>query len=385
MTKKITLAGWAIVFSYASLFVFGLGDNIRGTLFPEILNYFSLTSYHGAYLFAVTSGAAFLGNYGSHYFLKKWTLSHLLFVAVLFMASGMAIIGIAEHYDMMLFGAFIFGLSVGMLAIAQNLLVSENVSSERRPQALAGLHSMYGLSSFMAPVLAAQAALYFNSWRAAFFVVAILSLGFILVQSFIRPEKDFTVTQVEDLPSELQNQKISFGALMVVGGVFAPYVVAEILIGTRLAQYMRHDYGVSLAESSQYVTYYYLGLLIGRLLFALFKVKGSLKTQMNLSLVFSMIFIVLGLKVHPLFLSAVGLSMAPYYPLSVSYITGVTGAFSRKFFTFAMSLQSLCVVSMHIGVGYMTDKVGLFYAFSVGIFALALSAACLNLHPKKLY
>jgi hypothetical protein len=39
---------------------------------------------------------------------------------------------------------------------------------------------------------------------------------------------------------------------------------------------------------------------------------------------------------------------------------------------------------MHLGVGLLTDSFGLFYAFGVGIFALALSLICLNLHPKKL-
>ena len=56
----------------------------------------------------------------------------------------------------------------------------------------------------------------------------------------------------------------------------------------------------------------------------------------------------------------------------------------RQFLTYAMGLQSLAVVSMHLGVGYLTDMLGLFYAFGVGIFALVLSLICLNLHPKKL-
>jgi hypothetical protein len=41
------------------------------------------------------------------------------------------------------------------------------------------------------------------------------------------------------------------------------------------------------------------------------------------------------------------------------------------------------VIAMHLGVGYLTDHLGLFYAFGVGIFALGLSCLCLNYHPNS--
>jgi MFS family permease len=109
-----------------------------------------------------------------------------------------------------------------------------------------------------------------------------------------------------------------------------------------------------------------------------------IKKQMNFSLILSLILLILGLNFHPLILTLVGLTMAPFYPLSVAYISEVSGVHGRKFLTFAMAFQSLAVVSMHLGVGYLTDSMGLFYAFGVGIFALVLSLVCLNFHPKKL-
>ena len=83
-------------------------------------------------------------------------------------------------------------------------------------------------------------------------------------------------------------------------------------------------------------------------------------------------------------LTLVGLCMAPFYPMSIAYISQKAGKKARKFIIFAMGMQSLMVVAMHLGVGYLTDAFGLFYAFGVGIFALLLSLICLNFHPQKI-
>lgn len=76
--------------------------------------------------------------------------------------------------------------------------------------------------------------------------------------------------------------------------------------------------------------------------------------------------------------------MAPYYPLSVAYISQNTGSNERQYLTLAMSIQSLSVVGMHLGAGYLTDSGGVKQAFLIGVGALIITLLSLNLHPKKL-
>ena len=384
MIFKINKSGWALLFSFTSLFILGLSDNIRGVLFPEILNFYSLTSYIGSMSFAAASAAAFFGSSLSHYYLKKHTLPSLLMVAVFLMCSGLSVMGAAPFYAFYLLGGVLLGLSIGMMAIAQNLLVAENVSDQYKSRAMAGLQTMYALSSFIAPLLAAEATIRYHSWKAAFLIVSLLGLVFLLVQFCVIPKDKFTNEHVLQAHQESKVQ-IPLKNLFVVACIFAPYIVAEIMVSSRLAQYMRNYSNMDLEKSSLYVTYFFLGMLIGRTLLSFIKVPFSLKSQMNISLLASMIFLVLGLFWNPIFLPAVGLVMGPYYPLCMTYIIEVSGIHSRKFMTFTFGLQSLAVVGMHVIVGYMTDQVGLFYAFGVGVFALVCSLLCLNLHPKKLY
>jgi fucose permease len=365
------------------MFILGLTDNVRGPLFPEVLHYFNLSSVRGSWSFATTSSAAFLGAYLSVQFLRKYTLSSLLMTAMLFMGSGVLIMGNAVTFLVFIGGSFAIGISIGFMGVAQNLLVTESTTPERKTRTLSALHATYGLASLIAPLLAATATNITSTWRTAFVIIGVLCFSYAVIQFLVKADPPFKVHQV--LSSDQEDPiAVSKKALMFIGGVFAFYVVAEIMIGTRLAQYMRSYYSMDLTQSSQYVTYFFLFMLIGRIFFAVKKISMNTKKQMNISLILSLILLILGLNSHPIILTIVGLSMAPFYPLSIAYISEATGIHARKFLTFAMGFQSLAVVSMHLGVGYLTDKLGLFYAFGVGIFALLLSLVCLNFHPKKL-
>lgn len=382
MRISLKQSTWALFFAFLSLFILGLADNIRGPLFPEILTQFNLSNTLGSWSFATTSAAAFLGSLVSTTYLRRFTISSLLLLSVFLMGVGLFLMGQASSFSFLLLGSFILGLSIGFMGVSQNLLVSENVDESIRSRALSGLHGMYGLASFFAPLMAAQATGYFGSWRGAFWVAALISITFFVIQFVFKAQPEF-VKPKHVFHNEGQARASKF-ALIMIGGMFAFYVVAEILISTRLALYMRTYFNMNLEQSSQYVTLFFLFLLIGRVAFAFLKLPFSLKFQLNGSLILSIVLLALGLKLHPMFLTLVGLTMAPYYPLCVSYISDISKNMSRLFIAFAMSMQSLAVVSMHVGVGYLTDQMGLAFAFGVGFLALGISLVCLNLHPQQL-
>ncbi len=346
---------WAIFFAFLSLFLLGLSDNIRGPLFPEILNFFKLSSTEGSFSFAMTSGSAFLASFLSIYYLRRYSISSLLALGVLVLFIGMTIMGVSPRFSVFLIGSFSLGLSFGFMGVAQNLLVSESIESEKQATALSGLHAMYGFASFLSPVVATHTTTFFGSWRFAFISAGTLCFIFLCGLIFVRPMPAFSIIKKTVNVSKASQNKISKKTLLFICGVIGFYVVAEILVSTRLAQYMRNYFQMDLQQSSQYVTYFFLFLLSGRLFFAFKKINMSIRSQMNLSLMCSFVFLVLGLYLHPFFLALVGLGMSPYYPLSIAYISEFAGEHKRIFITYAMSFQSLAVIAMHLGVGYLTD------------------------------
>ena len=157
MTFNLKHASWSLVFAFASMFILGLTDNIRGPLFPEVLNYFTLSSVKGSWSFATTSSAAFLGAYLSIRFLKRYTLPALLMLSMLIMGSGVLVMGNAPTFGAFSVGSFLVGVGIGFMAVAQNLLITESVSDENKTRTLSALHATYGLASFIAPLLASTA------------------------------------------------------------------------------------------------------------------------------------------------------------------------------------------------------------------------------------
>jgi len=374
---------WVFIFTYLSMFVLGMGDNVRGPLFSDLLSNFHLSNWQGSFSFAIASTAALCGNIASAYLFKKFTLKDVLTAALIIMFAGLLSMGLANQFSIYVLGSVLFGVSMGLLGVTQTLLISETVQPEQQSKAMSGMHGIYGLSSLLAPIVAAQSAHIFNFWQAGFFVVAATTLIFALGSIFLKSNPNFVVYQKPENPNQVSDEKNSLLSLLSIGGIFAFYVVAEIMVSSRLALYMRTYFQMDLDGSSEYVTYFFIFLLAGRMLFAIKAFPVSLKRQLNISLCGSLLFLVLGLKVHPFFLVLLGFSMAPYYPLSITYISEQTGIYKkRQFLTFALSFQSLCVITMHMGVGYLTDHFGLFYAFGVGIISLVLALVCVNVHPK---
>ena len=389
-SKPIQRTRWALIFACLSMFVLGLSDNIRGPLFPELLKFFNLTNSQGSLSFAFASTAAFFGNTVGAFALKKIQLDRLLAVSILLMACGLFAMGSAASFTIYLLGAVVYGFSIGATGVAQNLLIAENAEPENQTSALSTLHGLYGLSSLIAPFLASRAPTWFSThfssfaflvgWQSSFLLTGALAIFILVLILRTRAEPEF-VAHVQHNEA-IHGKKSPLSTLLWFAGFFACYVGAEILISTRLALYMRTYFNMSLESSSDYVTGFFLFLFMGRSFFIFKTFRISLKLQLNLSLGLSLISLLLGLWLHPFFLALIGLTMAPFYPLAIVYISEITGYQKRRFLTFVMGLQSFCVIFMHSGVGYLTDKYGLFYAFYVGIFLLLGSILCLNLHPK---
>lgn len=379
MIFTVSKKQWAFVFAYLSMFILGISDNIRGPLFSDLLSHLNLSNSQGSLSFATASAAALVGNLISVLLFKKFTLKDVLSGSLYIMGLGTFCMGYAHEFSIYLLGASFFGFSMGLMGVTQTVIIAESTTSEKQAQAMSGLHGVYGLSSLIAPMIAAFAAAYFLNWQAGFYVASAIAFIFGFLALLFNVEPNFTVHKPLQ---NVESSRNSFWVRLVVGGIFAFYVMAEIMVSSRLALYMRTYFNMNLEQSSQYVTYFFVFLLAGRLLFALKSFQFSLKAQLNCSLAASLLFLILGLVAHPFFLALTGLSMAPFYPLSISYISEITGIHKRQFFTFALSFQSICVIIMHLGVGYLTDQFGLFYAFGVGILSLVLALVCINAHPK---
>ncbi len=166
-----------ILISYASLFVFGISDNIRGPLFPEILKEFNISDSMGSLMFALGSLSGFVASYFTRTLLRRYDRRSILQWACIGLMLTLLGLALSPNFYVFLVFSILFGLNSGIIGLVPNVLVPLGSSPEKRQQLLSGLHAMYGIASLIAPLLVAGISFASGSWRYTFAITALAPLS----------------------------------------------------------------------------------------------------------------------------------------------------------------------------------------------------------------
>jgi fucose permease len=150
--------------------------------------------------------------------------------------------------------------------------------------------------------------------------------------------------------------------------MLAFYVAVELLISTRLPFYLRSEVGLSMHEANQMTAWFFLLVLIGRILFILMRPKLSIVYQLMISIFLTVLAVFAGIFITPWALILSGLLLSPFYPMAMAYsgeefksnLPTVTG--------FAVTATSVAIVLMHLTTGLLSDWMGIRIAFMMCAF-----------------
>lgn len=366
-----------ILISYASLFVFGLSDNIRGPLFPEILKDFNISDSVGSLMFALSSLSGFIASYFARNLLRRYDRRSILQYACLGLTISLLALALAPNFYIFLFFSIIFGLNSGIIGLVPNVLVPLGSSPEKKQQLLSGLHAMYGIASLIAPMLVAAISFITGSWRHTFAVTALAPFS-LFIYSFHKSHNTHHSKPKISKEEHKKNKKKNFKPQVFLAFMVSFAVAAEVMISSRLALYMRRVWNYDLEMSSLFVTYFFICLLCGRLLFTGVKFNRSIRFQLSGCLIITAILITLGLLIHPLFLAAAGFSIAPFYPLAIALISSEFPNDLDTAVSYMMATDSMMLALMHILVGKLSDQFGINHAIYSGVFFLICSFLLVN-------
>jgi fucose permease len=294
-----------------------------------------------------------------------------------------ALIGLAwsPHFNVFLAFSLLLGMSLGIIGLIPNVLVTLGAPENLKQRLLSGLHAMYGLASFCAPLVVAQVGAMTGSWRPVFLAAIGAPLALLLYSTHSihhslhkKPEKI--------LERHLLSKNHRLLPQVFIACMLSFNVAGEIMISSRLALYMRREWNFDLQQSSLYVTYFFIAMLIGRSLFAFVHFKSSIRTLLSISIVLTLVAGVAGLYVHPLYLALTGFTIAPFYPLSITFISREFPGDLDSAISYMMATDSLMLVFMHLAVGRMTDLFGIHQALLVGMFFFVFSFALLNSYSR---
>lgn len=369
--NRFTQGLW-LCFAFLSMFVLGFVDNIRGPLFFNILQDFKLTDLQGAWFYSASSLMGFFASLLSAYFLRRFHLLQLLVFSCVVMSVAVLGIGFFEKFYFFLMAAGCLGISMGFMGVAQNSSISFLTSKESQSKAYAALHSMYGLSSVLAPVAVGVGLAAGWHWR-NFFTVSAVAIFIFFVITLISPypqwAKDHRTT-----PAPEKNTIRGLGKVSIYMSLsLAFYVIVEILIGSRISLYTIREFGLSAEQASLYVTGFYIGLLSGRVLGIIFKFPGPYRYQLYASMTLSLLTMTAGLYHNPWWFSVTGLAMSSFFPTFVVYLSDIYQKRIGVMMSLAIAFQSFSIVMMHQIVGFISDISGIKVAFHVGLIFISLS------------
>jgi fucose permease len=367
-----------LIVVYASLFAYGLIDNSRGPLFPEILKTYALNDSIGSSFFFVASLAALATNLISRWWLNAFSQLRSFIAFTWIQAVSLIVMGFAPNFAVLVFGSAIFGVSAGGTGVLVNLLVGSAVPAHLRRRAFAGLHCMYGISSLAAPLAVTLWLRGQMPWMWFFLALALGPIAVALASRKDRAQDRASVGRSHESGAarELsgdrvgQSNRTSWRRSLLLATTLALYVVAEVGLSSRLALHARRDLSFDVAQANRLVAGFFFGLFVGRLVFAAVTIHISHFRVLVVSSVFSLAFFALGLVVHPLFLAFVGLAMAPFYPVFVALIADDEPASAGAILAWCLAMQGVGLASMHAILGALADQFGLEKALWLGPMAL---------------
>ncbi len=357
--------------------MFGFSDNVRGPTFPAILAEYKLSDSMGALFFSLGAFSSFLSGMTTRIFLggvSPFLLNRISLAAIGF---GLMGISLAPNYYLVLLFSLLLGSGMGTLGISVNLIIESEAPTEKLRRLMSGLHGCYGLAALFAPAWVAFAYQVNMDWHQILLYASFGSLSVLLASFFIKKRPVEMQNEAKASPLTLKEHFHQFLFALIMSF----YVSSELTASSRLALYMQRHEGYNGIDAAHYVTLFFIFLFIGRLIFTL-QIRLSDPAVILGSSLLSIFFWLLGLWLHPFFITLTGLSLAPIFPVSMTYARTIYGHRFRGVTALTLSLISLFLVVMHQCIGWLTDLWNIHVAMHFAVLMLIFHILLFKMREK---
>lgn len=337
-----------LVVIYVVFISLGLPDSLFGVAWPVVHNDFGINenfaSFYSIITGICTGGVSFIAGK----LIRKFGTAVVTFVSTLLTAAGLICMSFAPNIVVMMIGAVILGYGAGVIDTGLNNFVSLHYEARH----MNWLHAFWGVGVTISPLIMS---VFLDgetgSWRNGYRVVALLQLtiaGFVLValKKWRTVEKKDNVTEETKSASDK-----TFFELLKIKGVLTSvlsqglYCSMEFLVGTWGASYLVNVYALGADEAAKWVSLYYGGIMLGRIISGFISIKASDNTMIRGGIAVSLLGIILLIlplgSVSFCGLLLIGIGFGPIFP---SVLHSVPERFGSKY--------SADITGFHMGGAY---------------------------------
>lgn len=342
-------------------------DNIRGPVFPEILEELKISDTQGAFFYITTSFISVFTSFYCAKWIQRWGAMALVRWGLGLMLVAFLGYGAATKFWILIVASVIFGLGFGIVASAQNIALKMGASAQHRRQLFSGLHSNYALAALSAP-LVRNLFLYLGiGWKGVFMAVsAIPMLVLIAVSRFKDVPIDSSAVESSDGLSFTRQEK---RLVLLLSLICVFYLWMEISISSRLVLFLKRTTELSDQEANYRLTLFFVIFLLGRLSFTIKSWPFKNKTILVGSGISSALCIYLGLNFNAWFLSLSALFMAPFFAVHMDFVSETVPDNVSHAIGSVVAFGSLGVVALHFLMGLFSDLFGINSAMYIGVWS----------------
>lgn len=360
--------------AYGAIFALSLLDNGRGPAYPSILKDFHLETSKGALIFSLASFSGLVLNFTSRYWLgflgpikaTRYSLALLGMSGILYWYSGQS-----HQFPLLILASILLGVGLAICTITMNILVASGSDEKNRRKLFAGLHSVYGATSFAAPFILTFFVSNSLTWKEYFLVVSIAAFIVLIISFFLGGLKKIKVNK-----SPLK-KSVSLGERFLFGVMLASYVSAEILISSRLPYVLEKAYHFTPNQAAISISCFFALLGMGRLSFSFINLRYSSGSILTFSLITSLVSFLLGFFITPYFYILIGLFQSYFFPVAMNYLSEIYQERSEYMTTAVMTFIGVGLSLTHYIFGISNEFVGTKISFALVFLLFSLSLTLL--------
>lgn len=335
-----------LIVIYIVFISLGLPDSLFGVVWPVVHREFGVAeSFASVYsvIVAMTSGGV---SFFAGRLIRKFGTGRVTFVSVLLTAVGLLGTSFAPNLWVMMFFSVVMGYGAGAIDTGLNNYVSLHYKASH----MNWLHCFWGVGVTVSPIImSAFLSGETGSWRTGYRIIAAIQFCIALIAAISLPHwKD---SESGGATAGDENEKNKKANIFAVKGVLTStlslglYCGMEFLIGTWGASYLVNTFALSPDSAAKWISLYYGGIMLGRLVSGFVSMKTSDNTLIRAGIVISfagMFLLTLPIGTPAFFgLLLIGFGFGPIFP---SVLHSVPGRFGNEL--------SADITGFHMGGAY---------------------------------
>lgn len=353
-----------LVIIYVAFISLGLPDAILGSAWPIIHTDLNVPINYAGIPTMIVTGGTIISSFFSEKLIRKFGTGKVTTFSVLLTAMGLLGIYFSPNFFWICLLGIPLGLGAGAVDSALNNFVANNYEAKH----MNWLHCFWGIGATMGPFIMSLYLFRENGWRMGYATIGIIQAVLVICLFISLP----LWNKVENKnTSEEEVNDIKVGELLKLPGAkpallsFFCYCAIELTTGLWASSYLVVSEGISIELAAKWVSFYYLGITVGRFISGFLAMKFNNKQMIRMGQIIcimgTLLLIMMPSSIFKLFgLILIGLGCAPIYP---AMLHDTPNRFGKEASQGIMGIQ---MATAYVGstlapplFGYLTKSMGL--------------------------